>query len=76
MILIILFIATSGSSLFGDEIDNQSLQRYKASGSSMFKFSLSKSSVLSLNIILTLLPMIVIMVALNKSLEVKKEITF
>jgi len=69
MILIILFIATSGSSLFSDEIENQSLQRFKATGGSMFKFSLSKSCILSLNIILTLLPMVLIMIYLNKSIS-------
>jgi len=71
MILIILFIATSGSSLFSDEIDNKSLQRYKASGGSMFKFSISKALVLSLNIFLTLLPMIAMMVFFNKHLDFK-----
>lgn len=69
MILIILFIATSGSSLFSDEIENQSLQRFKATGGSMFKFSLSKSCILSMNIILILLPMIIIMIFLNKSIS-------
>ncbi|MCH4889434.1 ABC transporter permease [Acidaminobacter sp. JC074] len=65
MILVIIFIASSGSNIYNDEIHNGSLLRYLSTGQSLFKFTLSKTLVLSLNIAILLIPVLVILFAIR-----------
>lgn len=60
MLLIIVFTATGGSSLYNFEIQNGCLKRYVYTGQSLNLFALSKSLVLTCNISIILMPMIVI----------------
>ncbi len=70
IILIILFTATSGSSLLSKELSDSCISRYKVSGHNMFQFVSSKVLVMTINIFLSLLPFIAILKFLNKSLDV------
>jgi|LGVF01.2.fsa_nt_gb ABC-2 type transport system permease protein len=68
MILIIIFTASSGSNLFNHEIEHNCLNRYHATGESLIPFSLSKSMVMSLNIMLILTPLMIVIKLINKDL--------
>ena len=58
ILLMIIFIATSGASLVSDELKSMCLHRYKSTASSYLKFSLSKITVMYLNLVMVMLPMI------------------
>lgn len=64
MILVIVFMASSGSHLYLEEIENDSLARYLCTGGSVIQFSISKVCILSLNIFLTLMPLFIILIGL------------
>ena len=65
MILIIIFIASSGSSAYNDEIHEGSLMRYLSTGESIYKFTLSKTFVLTINILILLIPLFAIILSIR-----------
>ena len=71
LLLMIIFVATSGTSLVSDELKNMCLQRYKTTGQSFLPFSLSKIFVMYLNIILILLPLLIGFVVFQNYLSIK-----
>lgn len=58
ILLMIIFIATSGASLVSDELKSMCLHRYKSTASSYLKFSLSKITVMYLNLLMVMIPML------------------
>lgn len=61
IILIILFIATSSSNILTDEDQQFTLQRYLVTGNNMTFFLLSKTVILTLNIMINIIPLMMIM---------------
>jgi len=68
ILLMIIFVATSGASLITDELKSNCLQRFKTSSQSFAKFVFSKSLVMYINLVILVLPLTLAVQYYNQTL--------
>ncbi len=66
IVLMMVFMTTASSKLFYKEYKSNTLDRYVLTGSPIFIFTLSKILALSLNIVLTAMPLMILVLIIGK----------